>query len=232
MTVVVKIVIWRSSGIREYLLKSVDEYTTVLEALIWIRENIDPSLAFRYSCRMGLCGSCAMEINRKPRLACQTRISEVGDPLTLSPLRRYKVIKDLVPDLQPFFSKYGDAKPYLIAADPSEQENPTHPYRQLPSNVEEYLQFNYCFECGICYSECPVTKEDPDFLGPAALTVAYRYSMDSRDAALPDRIKKINGTHGIWECRVETLCSDFCPKGVDPSLAIQKMKSTILKSIK
>jgi len=228
----VKILIRRSSGTMEYALKNVDEFTTVLEALIWIRENVDPSLAFRYSCRMGLCGSCAMEINRKPGLACQTRINEIGDTLTLSPLGRYKVIKDLVPDLQPFFSKYGYVKPYLIASDPNEQENPTRPYRQSPTNVEAYLQFNYCIECGICYSECPVTKEDPDFLGPAAITAAYRYSVDSRDAALHDRIEKINRTHGIWECRVETLCSDFCPKGVDPSLAIQKMKSKILKSEK
>lgn len=226
----VKLLVKRGEVLREYHDISVDEYTTVLEALLWVRETKDPTLALRYSCRMGLCGSCGMEINGKPRLACQTRVEGLGEVVKLEPLRGYKVIRDLVPDLSYFFSRYSSVKPYLLPQDEAEQEKPTSPYIQFPENIEQYLQFNYCIQCGICVSACPVTREDPQFIGPAALNVAYRYSADSRDAALRRRVEVIDQKHGLWDCRIETLCSAYCPKGVDPSLAIQKMKAATLKS--
>ncbi|MEM3685429.1 MAG: succinate dehydrogenase iron-sulfur subunit [Conexivisphaerales archaeon] len=224
-----KLLVSRTDKIQEYVLEEVDEYTTVLEALLWVRENRDPTLAFRYSCRMGLCGSCSMEINGRPRLACQTRLSDLQEKVSIRPLRGYQVVKDLVPDLTNFFERYSSVKPYLLRDDKVEQENPSAPYTQIPENVEDYLQFNYCIQCGICFSACPVTREDPNYLGPAALNVAYRYTKDSRDLGFEQRTQLVDIPHGIWECRVESLCSEYCPKGVDPSLAIQKYKSIILR---
>ncbi|MCI4323445.1 MAG: succinate dehydrogenase iron-sulfur subunit [Thermoplasmata archaeon] len=213
---------------RQYPLE-VDRYTTVLEGLLTIREQQDPGLALRYSCRMGMCGSCGMRINGRPALACLTRVSTLGEKVVVEPMRGFGLVKDLVPELAPFFAKYGSVQPTLHAPDPVEQEHPTSAFRQTPAEVGRYLQFNYCIQCGLCASACPISASDEQFIGPAALTVAYRYTSDSRDASAPLRLSIVDTKHGVWGCRVAGSCSYVCPKGVDPSLAIQKLKGMTLR---
>ena len=205
----------------------IDSYTTVLELLLMIREQIDPSLVFRYSCRMAACGSCGMVINGKPRLACLTKVKDLEEPIRIEPLKNFKPIRGLATDFSEFFAKYKSVRPFLVAKDEIEQEQPTAPYKQTDEEVKRYIQFNYCIQCGLCYSACPVVSSNPRFLGPAALTVAYRYEADSRDADTK-RWKIVDSPNGLWACRVAGSCSVVCPKGVDPSLAIQLYKSLLL----
>jgi succinate dehydrogenase / fumarate reductase iron-sulfur subunit len=207
----------------------VDRYTTVLEGLLKIREDLDPGLAIRYSCRMGMCGSCGVRINGRPGLACLTRVSRLGEQVTVDPMRGIRVVKDLVSDMTPVFGKYSSVRPNLVAKDAEEQEHPTAIYRQRPDQVVRFLQFNYCIQCGLCTSACPIASSDEQFLGPAALAVAYRYTEDSRDDAKGRRLQIVDSPHGLWGCRVAGSCSYVCPKGVDPSLAIQKLKGMALQ---
>jgi succinate dehydrogenase iron-sulfur subunit len=209
----------------------VDRYTTVLEGLLKIREASDPGLALRYSCRMGMCGSCGMRINGRPGLACLTRVSRLGENITVDPMNGFRVVRDLVADMTPVFEKYSSVRPTLVARDPGEQEHPTSVYRQSPDQVVRFLQFNYCIQCGLCASACPIASSDEQFLGPAALAVAYRYTEDSRDDAKGRRLQIVDSKHGVWGCRVAGSCSYVCPKGVDPSLAIQKLKGMALQGL-
>jgi succinate dehydrogenase / fumarate reductase iron-sulfur subunit len=212
----------------EVMREELDPYTTVLELLLKIREEQDPSLVLRYSCRMALCGSCGMIINGRPRLACLTKMKDLDEPIRIEPLKNVGTIRGLVPDLSSFFSKYRKVRPFLVAKDEEEQESPKSPYRQTDEEVKRYLQFNYCIQCGLCYSACPVVSSNPNFLGPAAINVAYRYTADSRDSDKL-RVLLLDTPNGVWSCRVAGSCSVVCPKGVDPSLSIQLAKSLILR---
>lgn len=208
--------------------EELDPYTTVLELLLKIREERDPSLVLRYSCRMALCGSCGMIINGRPRLACLTKVKDLEEPIRIEPLKNVGTVRGLVPDLSTFFQKYRSVRPYLVVKDEEEQERPKSPYRQTDDEVKRYLQFNYCIQCGLCYSACPTVSSNPSFLGPAAINVAYRYTADTRDAD-GERTRVLDSSNGVWGCRVAGSCSFVCPKGVDPSLAIQLYKASILR---
>jgi succinate dehydrogenase / fumarate reductase, iron-sulfur subunit len=199
--------------------------TTVLDGLLYIKENLDSALAFRTSCRMGICGSCGMLINNYPRLACQTQIEEVSTTvITLKPLSNSAIIKDLAVDLMPMFSKHKSLKPFILRQDEEEMSSPSSEYRQLPDDVEAYEQFSYCIKCGICVAACPTSASDANFLGPQALGQCYRYCADSRDEGTKERLKLAEATHGAWRCHLAGACSEACPKGVDPALAIQLLK--------
>ncbi|NPB03880.1 MAG: succinate dehydrogenase iron-sulfur subunit [Thermotogae bacterium] len=205
---------------------------TVLEGLFYIKENLDSTLTFRASCRMGVCGSCAMVVNGKHVLACQTQILKLhSDTLNVEPLNNYAIVKDLVPDLMPMLSKHRSVKPYIIRySDPEEfnAEEPTGEYLQTPKELEEFLQFTYCIKCGACVSACPVVSGNEDFLGPQALTQAYRYAMDSRDEGyIVDRDVVSDIVSGVFRCHFVGACSDACPKGVDPGMALQLLKKEI-----
>ncbi|QKR00189.1 succinate dehydrogenase iron-sulfur subunit [Metallosphaera tengchongensis] len=215
-------------GVRSYEVNEseIDDYTTVLELLLKIREEKDPSLVLRYSCRMALCGSCGMIVNGRPRLACLTKVKGLPNEIEVEPLRNLRTIRGLVPDLGDFFKKYKSVKPYLISD--SEQETPTKPYRQKDEEVKKYLQFNYCIQCALCYSACPIVATNKEFPGPAAINVAYRYSADSRDIN-KERLASLDTVDGVWSCRVAGSCSAVCPKGVDPSLSIQLVKSLLIR---
>lgn len=198
---------------------------TVLDGLIYIKEHLDSSLTFRSSCRMGICGSCGMFINDFPHLACHTQIEEFhADKLTIKPLPNLPIIKDLVPDLTPMFDNHKTVKPYLIRNDTEEIENPTAEFTQLPQQLRDYLQFSYCLKCGICIAACPTSASDRLFLGPQAITQCYRYCADSRDEGEQERFPMAGADHGVWKCHLAGACSEACPKGVDPALAIQLMK--------
>ena len=198
---------------------------TVLDALNYIRENIDSSIAFRSNCRMAICGSCAMIINGRPRLACNTQISRLGsDVVELKPLYNFPIIRDLVVDFTDFFEKHKSIKPYLIRRDVAEREKPIGEYRVTPEEHLRYMQFSYCIMCGNCVAACPTVSADEIFPGPQALTQAYRYLADPRDEGWEERLEKVDNQHGVWRCHFAGACSYACPKGVDPALAIQLLK--------
>lgn len=213
---------------QEFMVPS-SQSMTVLEGLIYIKENLDSSLVFRTSCRMAICGSCGMLINNYPHLACHTQIEEFhSDTLTIKPLPNLPTIKDLVVDLIPFFNTHKSLKPYILRQDAEEMGNPTAEYAQAPITLETFLQFTYCIKCGICISACPTSASDKLFLGPQALAQCYRYCADSRDEGEKERFPVVDTGHGVWHCHLAGACSEACPKGVDPALAIQLLKRRLV----
>ena len=207
---------------------------TVLDGLIYIKEEIDNTLAFRTSCRMGICGSCAMLINNFPYLACHTPLEELRkDILEIKPLPNFAIIKDLIADLTPLFEKHKSIQPYILRSDIQEVEEPSTAFFQSPEELENYEQFAYCIKCGICMAACPTVATDRLFLGPQPLAQAYRYSTDSRDEGGKERLLVVDATHGVWLCHFAGACSEACPKGVDPALAVQLLRrEAILKTIR
>ncbi len=203
---------------------------TILDALMHIKETQDPTLSYRKSCRMGICGSCAMQVNGFPYLTCQTQVVEIGtDTIEVRPLSNYPIIRDLVPDLGDFMARHESILPYLIREDKQEQDNPTGEYYQNPDELEEYLQFAYCIKCGACVAACPNSATDRKFTGPQALAAAYRYAADSRDGGLHTRLDALEHPNSLFRCHYAGACSEACPKGVDPSLGIQLLKRDLLK---
>jgi len=202
---------------------------TVLDGLFYIKENLDSSLSFRTSCRMGICGSCGMLINHYPHLACHTQIEELkADTLEIRSLPNFDVIKDLVPHLVPLFEKHKSMKPYVTRPDLEETETLTSEFSQSPEELEAYLQFTYCVKCGLCLAACPTSATDRFFVGPQALAQCYRYCADSRDGGERQRFPLVDTDHGIWNCHLAGACSEACPKGVDPALAIQLLKRMLV----
>jgi succinate dehydrogenase / fumarate reductase iron-sulfur subunit len=200
---------------------------TVLDGLHYVKENLDQSLAWRYSCRMGVCGSCGMLINGRPGLACNTQILEVaGSRLSLAPLPNFDIIRDLVPDLAPMFAKHKDVAPFIRRDD--DLNDPGGEYYQSPEDLERYLQFSFCIKCGCCMSACPTLATDARYLGPMPLAQAYRYNADTRDGAGEDRGAAAGSAHGVYRCHYAGECSRVCPKGVDPAKAIQLLKRQLV----
>jgi succinate dehydrogenase / fumarate reductase iron-sulfur subunit len=203
-----------------------ERWTTVLDALLYIKAHIDHSIALRYSCRMASCGSCGMLINGVPRLACYTKVYELNtDVITCKPLPNFPIIRDLATDFKEFFAKHKSMKPYIIneKADGNARE-----FIQKPEDVEMYLQFSYCIKCGLCYSACPTVGTDKRFPGPQALAQMYRYLIDNRDDATKERLRIVDDRHGVWRCHFAGSCSTVCPKGVDPALGIQLLRAYLL----
>jgi succinate dehydrogenase / fumarate reductase iron-sulfur subunit len=198
---------------------------TVLDGLTWIKEHKDSSLSWRSSCRMGICGSCGMFINGLPRLACNNQIVHLhSDRVVVKPLPNYEMIKDLVPDLEGLFKKHRSVNPYLIRKDIAEQNRPTGEYFQSEQELINYIQFAYCIKCGLCLAACPTVATSEQYAGPQALTQGWRYMSDSRDEGAQERAEELYSTHGIYRCHFAGACSQVCPKGVDPALAIQMAK--------
>ena len=199
--------------------------TTVLDGLHHIKENLDNTLAWRYSCRMAVCGSCGMFINSFPKLACNTQITELeADVINLKPLPNFDIIKDLVPDLSVLFEKHRLVKPYTMRQDSTELDSPTGEFFQSVDELERYLQFAYCIKCGLCMAACPTVATDRRYLGPQPLAQAYRYSADSRDEGYGERKDVVFNPHGAFRCHFAGACSEACPKGVDPAFGIQLLK--------
>ncbi|GAB5901133.1 MULTISPECIES: succinate dehydrogenase/fumarate reductase iron-sulfur subunit [Mycolicibacterium] len=196
----------------------------VLDGLNYIKDRLDGTLSFRWSCRMGICGSCGMTVNGDPKLACATFLVDyLPGPVRVEPMRNFPVIRDLVVDISDFMTKLPRVKPWIINAD---EPAPDTEYRQTPAELEEFKQFSMCINCMLCYSACPVYALDPDFLGPAAIALAQRYNLDSRDEGEDDRRDVLAAADGAWACTYVGECSVACPKGVDPAGAIQRYKLT------
>jgi succinate dehydrogenase / fumarate reductase, iron-sulfur subunit len=202
---------------------------TVLDGLWAIKETQDPSLAWRSSCRMGVCGSCGMMINGRPRLGCNTQVSELsGSVVAVAPLPNFDIVRDLVPDLAPMFDAHRDVMPYIIRDDVGERENPTGEFGQSLHELEQYLQFSYCIKCGCCMAACPTYATDPVYSGPMPLAQAHRYNADTRDGGFRSRKETLSGERGPWRCHFAGECSRVCPKGVDPAKALQLMKRQLV----
>ena len=195
----------------------------VLDGLNHIKDHLDGTLSYRWSCRMGICGSCGLTINGEPKLGCSTFLTDYAPgPVRVEPLHNFPVIRDLVVDITDFMEKLPKVKPWII----SDGEVPEGEYLQTPEQMEEYAQFSMCINCMLCYSACPVYGLDQDFLGPAAIALGQRYNLDSRDHGNADRRDTMAAANGAWACTYVGECSAACPKGVDPAGAIQRYKLT------
>ena len=201
---------------------------TVLEGLHWIKDNLDPTLAWRYSCRMGICGSCGMLINGSPTLACNTQILHLShSDITVGPLPNFEIIRDLVPDLLSMFNKHASVSPHIIRNE-AEIVDRKGEFYQTPEQLEAYLQFTYCIKCGCCMGACPTLATDVRYLGPMPLTALERYNEDSRDEGFAVRKEIASGDGGAFHCHYAGECSRVCPKGVDPGKAIQLLKRKLV----
>ncbi len=206
----------------------VQKWTTVLESILYVKQNLDHSIAVRYSCRQASCGSCGMKINGKPRLACYTKISELeSNVITIEPMNNFPIIRDLAVNFEQLFSTHKKMKPFIINEE-SEVNSDTKEFIQTPQDLEKFLQFSYCIKCGLCNSACPTMATDTSFIGPQGLAQAYRYTADNRDKGKKDRLKIVDQSHGIWRCHFAGSCSNVCPKGVDPAMAIQLLRGYLL----
>jgi len=195
----------------------------ILDALNHVKDRIDGSLSFRWSCRMGVCGSCGMTVNGVPKLTCATFLTDYAPgPVRVEPLRNFPVIRDLIVDLGDFMRKLVSVKPWLVR----KEEKPISEgeYRQSPAELDAYKQFSMCINCMLCYSACPIYGLDPKFVGPAALALAQRYNLDSRDQGGPERMEELSTHEGVWGCTFVGECTKVCPKNVDPAGAIQRYK--------
>lgn len=204
---------------------------TLLDALLYIKSRLDPTLAFRYSCRMGACGSCGVLVNGEPRLACQTQVSDVekNGRLLVEPLPGYPVIRDLVVDNTRLIENHRRVKPYVVRRNPADYDAPRE-FLVSPEEHLGYYQYSLCILCGLCNAACPVYQRNPRFLGPQALATLYRFLADPRDEATGERIALAASPDACYACRLAASCSAACPKAVDPAGAIQRLRAATLKA--
>jgi succinate dehydrogenase/fumarate reductase iron-sulfur protein len=200
--------------------------TTLLDAFKYIKDKLDETLTFRHSCRMGICGSCGVNVNGEPMLACYTQVLDLGvDSLEIAPLSNMPVIKDLVVDIEPFFDTFKKIKTFLIK--PESELTKLVAFAQSPFDLKKYWDLTLCTKCSICYSACPAAI-DERFLGPSTLTANYRFILDSRDEGLEERLKPT--ADNIWLCTSCNSCTLFCPKLVDCSNAIVDERGLVVES--
>ena len=195
----------------------------VLDALNYIKDQVDGTLSYRWSCRMGVCGSCGMMVNGEPKLTCATFLKDYyPNEIVVQPLASFPIVRDLVVDVEDFMTKLKAVQPWIIR----EEEKPVSEgeYLQSPQELKDYKQFSQCINCLLCYAACPVYGLEDVFVGPAALALSYRYNMDSRDQGYAQRTVVAASSEGIWECTFIGECSVVCPKDVDPAAAIQRTK--------
>ena len=208
---------------QEYEVPYHDDWV-VLDALNWIKDHADGTLTYRWSCRMGVCGSCGMMVNGEPKLTCAAFLKDYfPNPIKIEPLTNFPVERDLVILLDDFMTKLQSVKPYIIRDDVNDVSQGE--FKQSPSQLAQYKQYSMCINCMLCYSACPVMGSEPEFVGPAALALAHRYNKDSRDQGAEQRLDKIMEHHAVWGCTFVGECSTVCPKNVDPAGAIQQAKT-------
>ncbi|MFC9908944.1 MULTISPECIES: succinate dehydrogenase iron-sulfur subunit [unclassified Streptomyces] len=205
----------------------IDPKERVLDGLHKIKWDLDGTLTFRRSCAHGICGSDAMRINGKNRLACKTLIKDINPekPITVEPIKGLTVLKDLVVDMEPFFQAYRDVMPFLITKDTNE---PTRERLQSAEDRERFDDTTKCILCAACTSSCPVFWNDGQYFGPAAIVNAHRFIFDSRDEAGEQRLEILNDRDGVWRCRTTFNCTDACPRGIEVTKAIQEVKRALI----
>lgn len=198
----------------------------VLDALHTVKWHHDGSLAFRRSCAHGICGSDAMMINGKNRLACKVLIKDLKPPILIEPMRGFPVVKDLIVDMEGFFHKYKAIQPYLITQDPP----PEKERLQSPAERERFDDTTKCILCGACTTSCPSFWAEHDYLGPAAIVQAHRFLFDSRDQGKTQRLAVLNDRSGVWRCRTIFNCTEACPRGINVTKAIGQVKKLLVKA--
>ncbi len=201
---------------------------TVLDGLMYIFENLDPSLSIRFSCRQGICGSCGMVINGKYELACKAQVNKLvkNNTIKVEPMPHYPVIKDLVVDLTTLYEKVKKAKAFFIG----ESIDLEREFLQTPKQREKISEYLHCVLCGACVSACPVVETDWEFLGPAPLMRAYRFAADNRDQGNRVRIPAVTGSDGCYRCHFAYSCVEACPKELPPAIAIRSLQRLAFKA--
>ena len=223
---ILRVALWRGGCDGRYVTYEapMHESQTVLDIVTWIQRNLDSTLSYRFACRVGMCGSCAMTVNGRPRWTCRTLISKVAASgrITIGPLRNLPVIKDLAADMQPFFEKWQRAKgrfaPSKTRSEPLERISPESPARRAADAAIE------CINCGVCYAACDTVRWNPDYLGPAALNRAWTLINDVRDAANVERLVAVAVGGGCHACHSHQSCSEQCPVGLNPTASIAGLK--------
>ncbi|WP_062207265.1 succinate dehydrogenase iron-sulfur subunit [Streptomyces sp. NBRC 109706] len=211
---------------------AIDPKERVLDALHQIKWDEDGTLTFRRSCAHGICGSDAMRINGKNRLACKTLIKDITTikgsvatkPILVEPIKGMTVLKDLIVDMEPFFQAYRDVMPFLITSG----NEPTRERLQSAADRERFDDTTKCILCAACTSSCPVFWNDGQYFGPAAIVNAHRFIFDSRDEGAERRLEVLNDKDGVWRCRTTFNCTDACPRGIEVTKAIQEVKKALI----
>lgn len=196
---------------------------SVLQGLQYIKDELDGSLTFRWSCRMAICGSCGKMVNGVPHLSCKTFLRDYyPGKVRIEPLANFPVERDLAVDQRDFLRKLESVKPYIV---PREKKPVSAgEYVQTPAQMDAYYKYSQCINCLLCYAACPQYGLNPSFTGPAALALLHRYNADSRDAGRAERMELVNAEEGVWGCTLVGYCSEVCPKHVDPAHAINQNK--------
>ena len=228
-----KVEVWRGGENGALKTYEVPRYNsqTVLDVVTAIQRDIDPSLAYRFACRVGMCGSCAMTVNGVARWTCRTHVSNVAkdDRLELKPLANLPIIRDLVTDMRAFFEKWtkagGQLVPSATRKDDFARIAPDTPEREAASAGIE------CIGCGVCYASCDVVAWRPDYLGPAALNRAWTLLNDKRDAGQIERLGAVAGDAGCHSCHTHVSCTERCPKKLSPTASIAGLKRAVAKAV-
>jgi fumarate reductase iron-sulfur subunit len=197
----------------------------ILDAINYIKDEIDGTLSYRWSCQMGVCGSCGVMINGVPKLSCAAFLKDYyPDKIRVEPLTGFPVERDLISQIDDFMTKLTNIQPYIIRKRGEEKPLDEGEYLQTPAELARFKPYSMCINCMLCYAACPVYALDSTFIGPAAIALGQRYNMDSRDQGRNARQELIASHEGIWECTFVGECSAVCPKDVDPAAAIQRAK--------
>jgi len=198
----------------------------VLDALHKVKWDLDGSLTFRRSCAHGVCGSDAMRINGKNRLACKTLLKDVNpsQPITVEPIKGLPVLKDLVVDMEPFFAAYRSVMPFLVTTG----NEPTRERIQSQADRDRFDDTTKCILCAACTTSCPVYWSDGQYFGPQAIVGAHRFIFDSRDEGGDQRLEILNDREGVWRCRTTFNCTEACPRGIEVTKAIQEVKRALI----
>jgi fumarate reductase iron-sulfur subunit len=226
----VKVLVKRTSSFQEFEVPR-QPSQTVLDVVTYIQRVLDPTLAYRFACRVGMCGSCAMTVNGVARWTCRTHVDKVleKDVITLEPLRNLPVIRDLVTDMREFFDKWARAKGQFAGGQSRHDDfAKVIPETEARKAVDAGIE---CIGCAVCYSSCDVVAWNPDYLGPAALNRAWTLVMDARDTKGLERLRAVAGDAGCHACHSHVSCTERCPKHISPTAGIAGLKRAVLKSV-
>jgi fumarate reductase iron-sulfur subunit len=212
---------------QEYEIPVQDDWK-VLDAINYIKNEVDPTVSYRWSCRMAVCGSCGMMVDGEPKLTCKTTLSDYGSAVKIEPLANFPIVRDLVVDMDGFMDKLRKVKPWIVRAKERagdmENLNEKGTFSQSPAQLSTFKQFSMCINCLLCYAACPVIANEPEFIGPAAIALGHRYNLDTRDEGARQRNAIFRGEGSVFSCSFANECSEVCPKNVDPAAAVNQAK--------
>lgn len=223
--------LWRGGNSGSFITYVVPAKTnqTVLDVVTWVQRHLDPTLSYRFACRVGMCGSCAMTVNGRPRWTCRTHVKKVieNNALEIAPLANMPIIKDLTTDMRPFFEKWtaahGQFVPNRTRADAVQPIIPDEPARRAADAAIE------CINCGVCYAACDTVRWNDDYLGPAALNRAWTLMNDTRDSDGKDRLSAVSATGGCHSCHTHQSCQLHCPQSLNPTRSIAGLKRMTIR---